>query len=99
MPNSPPSPERAQTVARLFLAVALTALGIWTLWEFIPALVWAGILAIGIWPAYCKAQRHFPQDKHNILLPSVFTLLIGASSVASSPLAATSMRSSAMHAA
>ena len=90
MPNSPPSPERTQTVARLFLAVALTALGIWTLWEFIPALVWAGILAIGIWPAYCKAQRHFPLGKHNILLPSVFTLLIAVVFIA--PLAIGGLR-------
>lgn len=71
-----PPPERAQTVARVALAAALIGLALWTLWEFIPALVWAGIIAIGIGPSYRTAERHFPPGKHNLLLPSVFTALI-----------------------
>jgi predicted PurR-regulated permease PerM len=71
-----PPPERAQTVARVVLAAALTGLALWTLWEFIPALVWAGIIAIAIGPSYRMAERHFPPGKHNLLLPSVFTALV-----------------------
>lgn len=71
-----PSPQRAQTAARIVLALALIGLALWTLWEFIPALVWAGIIAIAIGPSYRVAERHCPPGKHNLLLPSVFTLLV-----------------------
>ena len=50
-------PTRAQTAARVVLAALLTGLGLWTLREFIPALVWAGILAIAVWPFYQRTQR------------------------------------------
>ena len=76
MPKSNPSPERAQTAARIVLAMALVGLALWTLWEFIPALVWAGIIAIAIGPSYRVAERHCPPGKHNLLLPTVFTLLV-----------------------
>ena len=69
-------PTRAQTAARVVLAALLTGLGLWTLREFIPALVWAGILAIAVWPFYQRTQRRFPPGHHNLLLPSVFTLVI-----------------------
>ena len=65
-----------QQAARLALAVVLTGLGLWTLHRYLPALIWAAILAIAVWPLYQRAMRRWPPGKHNILLPSVFTLLI-----------------------
>lgn len=88
MPNFDPSPTRAQSAARVVMAAMLTAVGLWTLWEFIPALVWAGIIAIAIWPTYRIAQRHCPADRHNLLLPSAFTLLVAVVFIAPLVLAA-----------
>ena len=76
MPKPDLVSSRAQTVARIILAAALVGLAVWTLWEFIPALVWAGIIAIAIGPSYRVAERHCPPGKHNLLLPSIFTLLV-----------------------
>jgi len=76
MPTQPAYPERPQIVARVLLATALSGLGIWTLWEFIPALVWAGIIAIAIGPAYRALESRFPPGKHNLLLPTAFTALV-----------------------
>ena len=67
----------AQNIARLLLALLLTGLGAWTLREFIPALVWACILAIAVWPLFERARRRLRPGKHNLLLPSLFTLVIG----------------------
>ncbi len=76
MPSPDLPPTRAQTTARVILAATLMGVGLWTLWEFIPALAWAGIIAIGIWPMYRLAEQHCPPSKHNLLLPSAFTLLV-----------------------
>ncbi|MEI7713338.1 MAG: AI-2E family transporter [Rhodospirillales bacterium] len=73
-----PNPNVSQTIARAVLAALLTGVGLWTLWEFVPALAWAGIIAIGIWPLYRAAERHCPPGKHNMLLPSAFTALVAA---------------------
>jgi predicted PurR-regulated permease PerM len=71
-----PEPLRAQRIARIVLALVLVGLGEWTLDEFMPALAWAGILAIAFWPSYQQARRHWPPGRYNILLPALFTLLI-----------------------
>ncbi len=71
-----PGSSRAHRVAWGILVLVLTGLGLWTLREFLPALVWAGILTIAIWPAYQRARRTWPPGHHNILLPGLFTLAI-----------------------
>jgi predicted PurR-regulated permease PerM len=68
-----PAASTAQQVMRVTLAVALVALGLWTLWNYLPALVWAGIFAIALWPLYQRAQTRWPPGRHNILVPAVFT--------------------------
>ena len=69
--------SRPQHAARLVLALLLVLLGVWTLHRYMPALIWAPILAIAVWPLYQRARRRWPPGKHNILLPSVFTLALG----------------------
>ncbi len=69
-----PVPIRAQRIARVGLALVLFGLGVWTLEEFLPALVWAGILAIAFWPSYHQVRQRCPLGGHDILLPAVFTL-------------------------
>jgi predicted PurR-regulated permease PerM len=58
------------------MGLGLTILGIWTLRSFLPALIWAGIFAIATWPSFERAQRRWPPGKHNIVLPTLFTLAI-----------------------
>jgi predicted PurR-regulated permease PerM len=67
-------PTRGQLIARAVLALGLFLLGLYTLQGFLPALAWAGVFAIAIWPVYTRAQRRFPPGKHNIVLPALFTL-------------------------
>jgi predicted PurR-regulated permease PerM len=68
---------RSQQGAKAALALLLAALGLWTLHRYLPALIWAPILAIAVWPLYQRAMRRWPPGKHNVLLPSVFTLALG----------------------
>jgi predicted PurR-regulated permease PerM len=69
-----PRPTPAQRIARAALTLTLLLLGLWTLHEFLPALVWAGIFAIALWPLYRRAITRFPPGRHNLLVPSLFTL-------------------------
>ena len=88
---SDPSPNtRTTTIARVALAALLTGLGLWTIREFIPALVWSGIIAIAVWPLYERAQRQCPPGRHNLLLPSAFTLIVAVVFIA--PLAIAAVR-------
>ncbi|HEY4040218.1 MAG TPA: AI-2E family transporter [Rhodopila sp.] len=69
--------SRPQQAARTVLALLLTLLGLWTLHRYLPALIWAAILAIAVWPLYQRAVRRWPPGEHNILLPAVFTAALG----------------------
>ena len=71
-----PIQARMRRVYWAVLALVLLALGVWTLMEFLPALVWAGILTIAVWPSYQRARRRWPPGHHNIVLPGLFTLVI-----------------------
>lgn len=77
-PSHLPPVERArsQGAARVALVLALTALGVWILHEFLPALAWAVVLAIALGPLYARLEQHFPTGRHNILLPSLAVLAI-----------------------
>src|SRR5579864_8119136 len=57
-----PTPEfsqrsRAQRLARVAVAFGLVVLAIWMLASFLPALVWATVLAIATWPIHVAARR------------------------------------------
>jgi predicted PurR-regulated permease PerM len=68
--------SKPQQGAKAALALLLTGLGLWTLHRYLPALIWAAILAISVWPLYQRAVRRWPPGKHNILLPALFTVAI-----------------------
>lgn len=75
-PARTPAGTRAQYAAIAALALVLVVLGLYTLWNFISALAWAGVFAIALWPLYRRAVQRFGTGKHNVLLPSVFTLAV-----------------------
>jgi predicted PurR-regulated permease PerM len=66
--------SQSQRVARIVLALGLVSVGAWTLRGFLPALAWAVILSIAVWPLYRRVERHWQPRGHNILLPALFTL-------------------------
>ena len=69
------SMTRAQKSASITAAIILVLLGLFTLDEFLPAIVWAVIFAIAIWPVYERAARRWPRSSH-LGLPLLFTTLV-----------------------
>lgn len=77
----PPSPQsdrgtQVQHLGIAALAFCLLLLGAITLWNFLSALVWAGIFAIALWPLYHRVVLRFGTGQHNLLLPALFTLAV-----------------------
>lgn len=70
-------PASAQLVSRIALGTGLGVLGLWILHRFLPALAWATLLAIALWPLYRRAQHALPPRRHRVLLPLTATLLVG----------------------
>jgi predicted PurR-regulated permease PerM len=66
-----------QRNARLAVTAALACLGVWILWDFIPALLWATIFAIATWPLYRAFTRLFSSRHERALTPLSFTLIVG----------------------
>jgi predicted PurR-regulated permease PerM len=56
--------------------LGLTALGVYILHRFLPALIWAAILTIALWPLYRRVEARFSPDRHNITLPALFTAAV-----------------------
>jgi predicted PurR-regulated permease PerM len=73
----PPLPAYSQRLARVVLAVALVLLGAWIVHRFLPALVWAGVLAVALWPLYRRLARALPGREQGVLAPLLATLVIG----------------------
>ncbi|MCK1384249.1 AI-2E family transporter [Bradyrhizobium sp. 21] len=70
-----PTGAAARMNARVVLALALLALALWTAAGFLPALIWAAILATSLWPAYIKfATRITSSPSSPAAL--VFTLVV-----------------------
>ncbi len=67
----------AQRIARIVLAAALVLLGLWILRRVLPALAWATILAIALWPLYWRLLRAVPERRQRVLAPLAITSLVG----------------------
>jgi len=55
------------------LATAVVGVGLWVLFDFLPALAWAGVLAIAVWPLYQRLLRVLPQRSNRVLGPLLLT--------------------------
>jgi predicted PurR-regulated permease PerM len=66
-----------QQFARIALATAVVAVGLWILFDFLPALAWAGVLAIALWPLYRPLLRLLPERSDRVLGPLLATTGIG----------------------
>jgi len=61
--------------ARIALALALAALGLWTAAGFLPALIWAAILATTLWPLYTTFAQRIPSGP-STAAALIFTLIV-----------------------
>jgi predicted PurR-regulated permease PerM len=68
--------------ARLVLALGLSLFGLWILRDFLPALAWAVVLSIALWPLYDRLLQLFPSQRGRIAVPLLLTLLVGVVFVA-----------------
>jgi predicted PurR-regulated permease PerM len=72
--NPPAATSQArQLVARSALATAVVAVGLWILLDFLPALAWAAVLAIALWPLYYRLLRLLPRRSDRVLGPLLVT--------------------------
>ncbi len=75
-PHAAASPS-SQRLARIALATGVVAVGLWILFDFLPALVWAAVLAIALWPLYRHLLRQLPEHSDRVLGPLLATIGIG----------------------
>jgi predicted PurR-regulated permease PerM len=73
--SAPVDPAKLHRIAKVVLTIGLVALGLWIGGTFLPALVWAGIIAIAIDPLYRRAELRWPWAR-DLVLPLVATTLI-----------------------
>jgi predicted PurR-regulated permease PerM len=67
----------SQRIARIVMAAALGLFGLWILHRFLPALAWATILAIALWPLYQRLRRASPGRERRVAAPLLLTFLVG----------------------
>lgn len=60
----------------MVLGLFLVLLGLWTLHSFLPALAWAVIFAIALWPLYQRARRRWKGGQDGMVLPLLFTTAV-----------------------
>jgi predicted PurR-regulated permease PerM len=79
-PDRAPAPEAAlswwQHVARVGLAGSVVAFAVWILNDFLPALAWAGVLAIALWPLYRLMLNLLPRWGISVLGPLLATTVV-----------------------
>ena len=76
IPSREPVTTR-QGAARLAFAAALVALALWTFAEYLPALGWAGVIAIATWPFYKRLRERAGHGGLRSAMPVLFALGVG----------------------
>jgi predicted PurR-regulated permease PerM len=69
----PPSQQRA----RFVVAAGFVVFGLWILHDFLPALAWAVVLSIALWPLYERLLHILPERSGRIIAPLLLTLTVG----------------------
>src|SRR3978361_450153 len=65
----------ARMNARVVLALVLFGLAVWTAAGLLPALLWATILAVALWPLYLKFTARFSSGPSS-LAAFIFTAMV-----------------------
>jgi predicted PurR-regulated permease PerM len=71
-----PLAARRSAIARTILLAILALLGVWVVWSFVPALVWAVVIAVAIDPLVQRAERRFAAKPRPNLVAAGFTLAV-----------------------
>jgi predicted PurR-regulated permease PerM len=66
-----------QATARLAFGAAIVLLSLWTFAEYLPALGWAGVIAIATWPFYKSLRTRCGEGALRHALPALFAVAIG----------------------
>jgi predicted PurR-regulated permease PerM len=78
MEPDPVAPETSsQLRARLVVAVGFVLVGLWILHDFLPALAWAVVLSIALWPLYQRLLSVLPGGSGRITAPLLLTFAVG----------------------
>ncbi|THD37997.1 MAG: AI-2E family transporter [Sphingomonas sp.] len=67
------SSDTRASLARFALIAVLAALGLWIVFSFLPALIWAVVIAVAIDPLVNWAEQRFPKARPSVIA-LVFTL-------------------------
>jgi predicted PurR-regulated permease PerM len=70
-----PLGANARMKARVVLALVLVLLALWTAFSFLPALIWATILAVSLWPLYVRFSALFATGS-STLTAFIFTAIV-----------------------
>jgi len=70
------SMSREQTRASLVTVAGLAIAGLFTIREFLPALVWAVVVAIGVWPLFERAAARWPKHRKGLIPATVVLALL-----------------------
>lgn len=76
---TPQTEARRALFARGALIALLVALGTWIVWAFLPALIWAIIVAVAVDPLVQRAESRFAKPRRNliaVLFTVVFALIV-----------------------
>ena len=65
-----------QLVASIAMAAVVLAVGLWILHDFLPALAWAVVLAIALWPPYQALLRVLPGRGGSVVGPLIATTAV-----------------------
>jgi len=69
------SPRRGQRLLAVAAVAAMALAGLWTLRLFLPAIGWAVIFAVSLWPSYEQLVRRWP-GHGRVLLPALAAGLV-----------------------
>lgn len=70
------TPPATQRIARGVLAMAVLAAAAWILFDFLPAIAWAGVLAIALAPLYRHLLSLLPPGSERVLGPLLATIVV-----------------------
>jgi predicted PurR-regulated permease PerM len=77
MSEEPAPATSRQAAARLAFAAGMALLAFWLFAEYLPALGWAGVIAIATWPFYKRLRARCGEGRLAHALPALFALIIG----------------------
>ncbi|BFG76738.1 AI-2E family transporter [Paraburkholderia terrae] len=72
-----PNRRKMQRIASAALYAVMVALAIWVIRDFVPAIAWACVIAIALWPAFHRIEEHRLFKGRSTLIATVLTIAIG----------------------